>query len=85
MNLIIDALLMLDFPTHLQIVFACIVCMLGWMVAYHCVTSKYYDRTYAAIQNGNDRETVLAQVQSYPISASLKKELSELVNSHYLE
>ena len=63
MNLIIDALLMLDVPTHLEIVFAGIVCMLGWMVAYHCMTSQYYDRTYAAIQDGNDQETVLAQVQ----------------------
>ena len=85
MNLIIEALLMLDFSPHLQIVFACIVCMLGWMVAYHCVTSTYYDRSYAAIQDGNDQETVLAQVQSYPISASLKNELSEMVCSHYLE
>lgn len=83
MNKLFDTLLLLGFSNHMQILLTGTVCMLGWMVTYHCVTSKYFDLVYEAIQEGNDRETVLAQVRSYPISATLQNELLEIVDSYF--
>lgn len=84
MNQLFDLLLLLGFSNYMQILLACIVCMLCWMVAYHCMSSKYFDLIYEAIQEENDRKTVLVQVKSYPISTTLQKELLEIVDSHYL-
>lgn len=76
-------LVCLDYTNHMHIIISCMVCMASWMITDFCLTDKYYQLTYSAILDGCGQEAVLAQVQTYPISKAVKRDLEEIVNSYY--